>query len=173
MLIIPPPRPNDDRSSRKPNNAKGALSLFIVIPFLVPLASWAGHSQTANPTIPQVAAATSAMHTEDGISPIAEPPARPADKSPVAEPPEKSSDKGFSTEDFLQPDKKDERNRNRDAQLVPRSTEPPRTNQCARAHQRSPLFRCCRHVRRLSVSDAVPDSEAPPRLQRKERSGRC
>ncbi|HEY9680171.1 MAG TPA: hypothetical protein V6C86_01105 [Oculatellaceae cyanobacterium] len=125
MLIIPPPRPNDDRSSRKPNNAKGALSLFIVIPFLVPLASWAGHSQTANPTIPQVAAATSAMHTEDGISPIAEPPARPADKSPVAEPPEKSSDKGFSTEDFLQPDKKDERNRNRDAQLVPRSTEPP------------------------------------------------
>ena len=63
-------------------------------PLVVPSAVFASRSQTTNPNISNLAAATSAARDS----------ATPEEVNPIAEPPEKSTDKGFSTEDFQQVD---------------------------------------------------------------------
>jgi hypothetical protein len=100
--------------------AQSMMALAVLTPLMVPLATFATRSQTANTTpgadvsnIAAVAAAeapkpggasssatgsSSGMNGSNGKSANADP------YSPAAEPPETSSDRGFSTEDFLHPD---------------------------------------------------------------------
>ena len=89
-----------------------SMIMALLTPYMVPTASRASRSQTTNPNISNLAAATSAARSS----------ATAEEVNPIAEPPEKSTDKGFSTEDFLQVDDGKKKGQ---PQHSPKSVEPP------------------------------------------------
>jgi hypothetical protein len=79
--------------------ARSMMAFVVLIPLLVPLATCATRSQTANTTpgadVPNIAAVAAAETPKpSGADPY----------NPPADAPETSSDRGFNTEDFLHPD---------------------------------------------------------------------